>query len=79
MKIVGIADSALDEGDFVSVSLNHEIKIGREVSWVKFEATSKVRPDESSEAARDRVLNYVEDAVMIAVEETVKRVQEKTK
>ena len=36
------------DGDQITVGLTHEIVIGREHSWVKYEAHTKVRTDETT-------------------------------
>ena len=69
------AHAELFEGDTILVSITHEVKIGRESSWVKYEANSKVRPDEAAQDARTRVINHVNQSVMVAVEEAVNTVR----
>lgn len=66
--------SALDPGDRITVSVSHELKINGESSWVKYEANSAVRENESATEASSRVQDHVEREVMKAVEQTVNSV-----
>lgn len=72
MKIERAGTFTLYEGDSVTVSVTHEIKINGDKSWVGLQATSKVLPDEDSTAAR--VYGYVNAQVMDAVKNTVETV-----
>ena len=44
------------------------ITVGRDKSWVKYEATTKVRPAEPAEDARSRAIGHVNESVEIATE-----------
>ena len=65
----------LYDGDTILVGVTHEITVGRDKSWVKYEATSKVRPDEAAEDARDRVIGHVKQGVGTAVDATVEQIR----
>ena len=68
------ATSFLREGDQITVAVTHEIKIGGESSWVRYEGSSKIQ-GETSEEASQRVINHVSQEVMKAVYETVEKVR----
>lgn len=72
---VGTESHVLFEGDTVTASLTHHIKISGDDSWVKFEATSRVQPEESAAAARKRITDFALNASLEAVLETVTAVQ----
>lgn len=65
----------LFNGDKITVSVSHQVKIGREESWIRYEASSAVQPDESTEDAKDRVVGHVNRGVMDAVMQVVETVQ----
>lgn len=54
----------LDVGDEVHIGVTHELRIGNEKSWVKFEATTSVRTMETPNEAVDRLSAYVNDKVL---------------
>ena len=66
----------LFEGDQITVSVTHQIQIGRDNSWVKYEATTRLRPDEAAEDARTRAVGHVNESVMEAVHQTVETVRQ---
>lgn len=53
-------ESLLDPGDPVTISISHQLRINGDDSWVKVEATSKVRPGESADDTYNRVLQFVD-------------------
>lgn len=65
----------LFEGDSVTVGTTHEIKVGYDKSWVKYEATTKVRPGEAAEDTRTRAIGHVNESVMRAVAQAVETVR----
>jgi len=67
--------SELFQGDQITVSVTHQIQIGRDNSWVKYEAQTKVRPEESAAEARGRAIGHVNTSVMEAVASTVDAVR----
>lgn len=67
----------LYEGDQIVVGVTHEISIGRDRSWVKYEATTKIRSDESTESARTRAIGHVNESAMVAVDTTVEAIRRK--
>ena len=56
------------------MAVTHEIKIDRESSWIRYEATSAIQ-GETSEEASARVINHVAENVMEAVLGTVEKVR----
>lgn len=73
--VKGMEHYELYEGDTISVGCTHQIEIGRDKSWVKYEATTKVRPSELTEDARTRAIGHVNESVMRAVAQTVETVR----
>lgn len=71
----GTGSYELWEGDQILVGITHQIEIGRDKSWVKYEATTKVRPHEAAEDARTRAIGHVNKSVMEAVAQTVDAVR----
>jgi len=67
--------SELSQGDQITVSITHQIEIGRDKSWVKYEAQTKVRPGESAADARTRAIGHVNESVMTTVATTVDSVR----
>jgi hypothetical protein len=65
----------LFSGDSILVGVTHELSVGRDKSWVKYEATTKVRPGESGDDARTRAVGHVNQSVMKVVEATVNQVR----
>ena len=59
------------------MSVTHQIQIGRDNSWIKYEASTKVRPEETAADARTRAVGHVNESVMYAVDETVNTVRSK--
>lgn len=78
MKIARTGTSFLRDGDSITVAVTHEIKIGGESSWVRYEATSKVNQETSEDASR-RVIGLVNEGVMDAVQQTVEKVRSVTR
>lgn len=65
----------LYQGDSILVGITHEISVGRDKSWVKYEATTKVRPGESGEEARTRAIGHVNASITQHIESTVSRIR----
>jgi hypothetical protein len=65
----------LYSGDQITCSITHQIQIGRDNSWVKYEATTKLQPGESAEDARARAVGHANESVMYAVTKTVETVR----
>lgn len=74
MKIAKTETAFIREGDSITVAVTHEVKIGGESSWIRYEATSKVN-QETSEDASDRTIRFVNAGVMDAVMKTVETVR----
>ena len=72
---VGTESYVLYEGDQVTCGMTHEIKVGYDKSWVKYEAITKVRPGESAADARTRAVGHVNESVMRAVAQAVETVR----
>lgn len=72
MKIVGKVEGlALSEGDRITISISHELQIDREHTWVKYEANSAMRPEETALEAAQRIRDHVDREVMKTVHQTV--------
>jgi hypothetical protein len=72
---VGTGHYELYEGDQITVGMTHEIKVGYDKSWVKYEAITKLRPGEAAEDARTRAIGHVNESVMRAVAQAVETVR----
>ena len=73
--VKGTGSYELYEGDQITCGMTHEIKVGRDKSWVKYEATTKVRPGEVAADARTRAVGHVNESVMRAVAQAVETVR----
>jgi len=71
----GMEAYELYQGDQITVSVTHQIEIGRDKSWVKYEAVTKLRPGELAEDARTRAIGHVNQSVMDVVAKTVETVR----
>jgi hypothetical protein len=71
----GIESYQLFAGDQITVSVTHQIQIGRDNSWVKYEAVTRLQPGETPSAARSRAIGHVNESVMEAVHSTVETVR----
>lgn len=76
MKIVGKTTEALIEGDRIICGVTHQVKIGREDSWIKYEINTQVREGEDTETAFKRSTEHVNEKALEVVRETVNRVRE---
>ena len=61
----------LFEGDEILVGITAEITVGRDKSWCKYEATTKLRQGERAEDARTRAIGHVNESVMEVVAQVV--------
>ena len=77
MKIEKTGTSFVREGDTITVAVTHEVKIGGESSWIRFETSTKVAGETSENASR-RAIGFVNQGVMEAVESTVESVRKAT-
>jgi hypothetical protein len=57
------------------VSVTHQIRINGDDSWVKAEASTRVRESESPDQAADRVLGFVDGFVMKAAQQVATTVE----
>lgn len=73
----GMSNFELVEGDSVTAGMTHEISVNRDKSWIKYEVTSKVRPGESTDDARTRVIDHVSESVMQAVDTAIAAIRRK--
>lgn len=71
----GTGSYELFDGDQITVGMTHEIKVGYDKSWVKYEAITKLRPGEKAEDARTRAIGHVNESVMRAVAQAVETVR----
>jgi len=71
----GTGSYELYSGDSITVGITHQIEIGRDKSWVKYEGTTKIRAGEAAEDARTRAIGHVNESVMEAVATTVDTVR----
>jgi hypothetical protein len=71
----GLESYELFQGDQITVGVTHQIEVGRDKSWVKYEAVTKLRPGERAEDARTRAIGHVNVSVMEAVAKTVEVVR----
>lgn len=71
----GDTSYVLFTGDTITCGVTHQIDVGRDRSWVKYEATTKVQPGESANDAETRAIGHVNEAVMEAVLRTVESVR----
>jgi len=71
----GMEAYELFAGDQITVGVTHQIEIGRDKSWVKYEAITKIRPGEAAEDARTRAIGHVNVSVMEVVHQTVETVR----
>jgi hypothetical protein len=67
----GMKAYELFEGDQITVGITAEISVGRDKSWCKYEATTKLRSGERAEDARTRAIGHVNESVMEVVATTV--------
>lgn len=74
MKVEKTGASFIREGDKITVAVTHEVKIGGESSWIRYEAESLVN-QETCEDASERVIGFVNKGVMDAVMKTVETVR----
>ena len=71
----GVTETSLFEGDRITVSISHEIKVGGETTWIKYEASSTVRPHEHPAVANERIVDHVNDSAMDTVYKTVTKIR----
>lgn len=77
MKIAKTGGHFVRDGDTITVAVTHEIKIGGESSWVRYETTTKVN-QETSEEASERAIGFVNQGAIKAVHDTVETVRNVT-
>jgi hypothetical protein len=65
----------LFSGDQITVGVTHQIEVGRDKSWVKYEAVTRLRPGEAAADARTRAVGHVNESIGIAVHQTVESVR----
>jgi hypothetical protein len=74
LKIARTETGFIRDGDEITVAVTHEVKIGGESSWIRYEAKTKVN-QETCEDASERVIRFVNAGVMNAVHKTVEEVR----
>jgi len=77
VKIAKTGGHFVRDGDTITVAVTHEIKIGGESSWVRYETTTKVN-QETSEEASERAIGFVNQGAIKAVHDTVEAVRSVT-
>lgn len=75
VTVKGTGAYELFTGDTILVGMTHELSVGRDKSWVKYEATTKVREGESDQDARTRAIGHVTVSVMKVIEAAVEQVR----
>lgn len=70
------ASEDLDPGDRITWSVTHQITVNGDNSWVKFEATSRRRDNETTEQAKQRLLTFVNTSVIEGCEQVAAKVEE---
>lgn len=77
MKIEGNIGKTevLSVGDRITCGVTHQIRIGGEDSWIKWEIDTAVRDGETEEQAVTRVLDHVDARAMEAVHRVVDTVR----
>ncbi len=80
MKIRKVVEYQVTTGDTITVGVTHEIKVGRESSWVKYELTHSITEEDNelAESGTDieRVItDHVNSKVMGAVEVAVNEIR----
>lgn len=73
--VKGTGAYELYPGDQVTVGVTHQIEVGRDKSWVKYEAQTRVRPGEEAEDARTRAIGHVNVSVKELVANTVEQLR----
>lgn len=63
-KVSQVAPEVFHEGDKVTATVTHNIKINGDDSWVKYEITSTIGPDEHIDDVDNRVLNHATSTVV---------------
>jgi hypothetical protein len=63
-KVNQVAPLISREGDRVSVTVTHNIKINGDDSWVKYEYESRVASDESVEDVDQRLIEHATSTVV---------------
>lgn len=78
MKVVArgeVTPVLLVEGDRVTCSISHQLRIGREETWVRYEAQTVLGASESHRDAEQRVVEAVNHGVHYAIDQAVSAVQ----
>ena len=78
MKVVKRGEAVpalLFQGDRVTCSISHQLRIGREETWVRYEAQTSLQEEESQQEAAVRIVGVVNRGVLYAVDEAVAAVQ----
>lgn len=59
---------SLSEGDRITISATHQVRIDGEDSWVKMEVNAAVRLDETSDAAVARIGSVLAESIVAEIE-----------
>lgn len=71
-----VAIQKLNTDDSMKAGVSHEIIIDKQTAWVKFEATTTQGVDETSDDAKRRIIKFVSESVIDAVESAVNTANE---
>lgn len=63
----GESRTVLVEGDRVTCSISHQLRIDGEDTWTKFETNAQVQAGEDADEAAERVIQYTNDKAMRVV------------
>lgn len=75
MTVQGVQTNELEVGDKIHMGVTHQIEVGRDKSWVKYEIETRVQPGETAADARTRAIGHVDRSVDEAVQAAVAQVR----
>lgn len=75
MELRGEASKVLSEGDRITASISHQIRVDGDESWVKYEVNAAVMQGETSDQAKTRVKDHVNATAMEFVHEVVDKIR----
>ena len=75
ITVKGTERYQLHTGDTITTGVTHQIEVGRDKSWVKYEVVTRVQPDETTEDARTRAIGHVDQSVNEAVSAAVDQIR----
>lgn len=66
-----VEPDALSPGDWIEISVSHQVRIDREESWIKLGANTKVREDETASEAVSRLSTFINNKVIDVIADAV--------